>query len=587
MANFIPDEIVSEVVASTDLVALVSNYVPLKRSGSSYVACCPFHREKTPSFHVSGDKQLYHCFGCGVGGSALQFVMAAENLDFPDAVRFLADRAGIRIPETTDESNDEFYKKKRKIYELNKDAARYFHSVLFSPAGRGALDYLTNRELSIKTINSFGLGASLDEWDGCLNHLLSLGYDRELIVDSGLCIRNEKNHVYDRFRGRVMFPIIDVRGNVVGFGGRIIGGDGAKYINSPESIVYNKSKQLFALNMAKKSDRDYIILVEGYMDVISLHQAGFNCAVAGCGTALTQEQARLAAMYSKKIYLCYDSEVAGQKAARRAIDIFVPVDCSVRVLSVPDGKDPDEFIKKHGAAEFEKLITGAYATVRYEIDNLFKTYDVDDIPQKVELSRRAAQIIAQLKNAVEQDEYIKYVCRKANISEESLLTEIKKQRRRDSKKSLENEMRQVSSQNSARRTQNGGQTSSRLKKAEAGLLAALLTDKNTFLRLSEGITAEFFTYDFHREIFSAAQEMAESGSSFGVSELSAAFRGREGEFSEVFLSSDSIADPKAAAADFIKIIELEALKKEIDQAVAEGNREKLSELLKKQKSLKG
>ena len=324
MAKFYPDEIISEIVSANDIVSLVSSYVHLKKSGSGYMGCCPFHREKTPSFHVSGDKQLYHCFGCGVGGSVIQFVMAAENLDFPDALRFLADRAGINLPEmgAVDDQTDAFYKRKRKIYDMNRDAARFFREVLLSKDGKTALDYLTNRGLSMKTITSFGLGASPDSWDALLKKLLSLGYDRDLMVEAGLCIRNEKNHVYDRYRNRVMFPIIDTRGNVVGFGGRKLTGDGSKYINSPESIVYNKGKILYALNFAKKQEHNNLILTEGYMDVISLHQAGFTGAVAGCGTALTSEQARLAAKYSKNIFLCYDSDEAGQKAAKRAIELF-------------------------------------------------------------------------------------------------------------------------------------------------------------------------------------------------------------------------------------------------------------------------
>lgn len=254
MAKFYPDELISEIVNANDIVSLVSSYVHLKKSGSGYMACCPFHREKTPSFHVSEDKQLYHCFGCGAGGSVIQFVMAAENLDFPDAVRFLAEKANINLPEEDDkDTTDEYYNRKRRIYEMNRDAARYFHEVLLSPQGKTALDYLTSRGLSMKTINSFGLGASPDGWDFLLKKLSSLGYERELMVEAGLCVRNEKNHVYDRYRNRVMFPIIDVRGNVVGFGGRQLSGDGAKYINSSESIVYNKSKVLYALNFAKKA----------------------------------------------------------------------------------------------------------------------------------------------------------------------------------------------------------------------------------------------------------------------------------------------------------------------------------------------
>lgn len=585
MANFYPDELINEVVSANDLVSLVSGYVQLKRSGSGYICCCPFHREKTPSFHVSPDKQLYHCFGCGAGGSALQFVMAAENLDFPDALRFLADRAGINLPEASSFSQSgDYYDKKRRIYEMNKDAARFFREVLFSERGKKALSYLTERGLSSKTIASFGLGASPDEWDALLKKLLSLGYERDLIVESGLCIRNEKNHVYDRFRGRVMFPIIDVRGNVVGFGARRLEGDGAKYINSPESIVYNKSKVLFALNFAKKRASDYIILVEGYMDVISLHQAGFTSAVAGCGTALTPDQARLAARYSKNVYLCYDSDEAGQNAAKRAIELFSSLECNLRVLAVPDGKDPDEFIKKHGAADFEALLKKARATARYEIDNLINKFDLDDISQRVEFSKSAADFLSKLKNAVEQDEYVKYICLKTGISEDALLSEVRKLRSKTARREVSGEMRRVAE--TPLRKAGEKKSAVRLRRAEAGLLTALLSDKNVFIKTADKIDENFFTYKFHREIYRAAEKLCSEGASFGASELSALFAERAGEFSEVFMSCGEISDAAAAADDYIKAVRAESLKLEIDEAAAANDVERLSELLKKQKSLK-
>ncbi len=584
MANFYPEELVSEVINATDIVSLVSSYVHLKKSGSGYMGCCPFHREKTPSFHISAEKQLYHCFGCGAGGSVIQFAMAAENLDFPDALRFLAERAGINLPELgSDDTTDEYYKRKRRIYEMNRDAARFFRETLLSPKGKESLDYLLNRGLSMQTITAFGLGASPDEWDALLKKLSSLGYERELMVEAGLCVRNEKNHIYDRYRNRVMFPIIDVRGNVVGFGGRRLSGDGAKYINSPESIVYNKGKLLYALNFAKKSSKGYIILAEGYMDVISLHQAGFTSAVAGCGTALTPDQARLAARYSKNVYLCYDSDEAGQKAAKKAIELFSSLDCNVKIIKVPDGKDPDEFIKKHGSADFEKLLTSARATTRYTLDSLMAKYDLDDISQKVEFSKEAAVILSKLKSAVEQDEYIKYTCLKANISESALMTEIKKNRSRDNYKALTGEMKKIANPSSL----SDKSTLIRLKKAESGLLCALLSSKSVFFKFTDKVNSDTFTYPIHKEIFSKAKEMAENDSPFGISELASSFSGREGEFSGVFLSGDEISDAEKAAVDYIKVIETESLKAQIDQATKDNDVALLSQLLRKQKSLKG
>ncbi len=587
MANFYPDELISEVVNANDIISLVSSYVQLKKSGSGYMGCCPFHREKTPSFHVSQDKQLYHCFGCGAGGSVIQFVMSAENLDFPDAVRFLAERAGISLPElgqSKDEA-DEFYRRKRRIYDMNRDAAKFFREVLLSPQGKKSLDYLTNRGLSMKTITAFGLGASPDGWDGLLKKLSSLGYERDLMVESGLCVRNEKNHVYDRYRNRVMFPIIDTRGNVVGFGGRKLEGDGAKYINSPESIVYNKSKVLYALNFAKKSSSDYLILTEGYMDVISLHQAGFTGAIAGCGTALTLDQARLAVKHSKKIYLCYDSDEAGQKAAKKAIELFSNLECNVKILKVPDGKDPDEFIRKRGASAFEALISSASATTRYSIDAIMQKYDLDDISQKVEFSREAAVFLSKLKSAVEQDEYIKYISLKANISPEALNLEIKKLRRQDSYRQLNSEMRRSVGTQQAPTPRK--KSENRLTKAECGLLSTLLSSKLVFEKLKDKVSVDLFTSPLHKEIYKKALELFSSGAAFGITELATHFGGREGKFSAVFLQSGEISDPMRAAGDFIKVIEEETLNIQIAQATQSGDVNLLSELLKKQKSLKG
>lgn len=587
MASFYPDELIQEVVSANDIVSLVSSYVQLKKSGSGYMGCCPFHREKTPSFHISGEKQLYHCFGCGAGGSVIQFVMAAENLDFPEAIRFLAERAGILLPEMGAPAGetDEYYKRKQRIYEMNRDAAKFFREVLLSPSGKKSLDYLLKRGLSMKTITAFGLGASADSWDGLLKKLTSLGYNRDLMVEAGLCVRNEKNHVYDRYRNRVMFPIIDTRGNVVGFGGRRLEGDGAKYINSPESIVYNKSKVLYALNFAKKSSHDYLVLTEGYMDVISLHQAGFTSAIAGCGTALTADQARLAVKHSKNIYLCYDSDEAGQKAARRAIELFTPLECNVKVLKVPDGKDPDEFIQKHGAPAFEKLLTSARATTRYEIDSLMQRFDLDDIAQKVEFSKEAAIILSKLKSAVEQDEYVKYISRKANLSEDALVTEVRKLRRSDARRALNSEMKKASGMQSAHTP--AKKSAERLRRAECGLLCVLTASRRDFEKHSPNITDASFTYEIHKEIYQKAAALYESGASFGVTELSQSFSGRESEFSEVFLQVDEITDTKQAVTDFLKIIEEETLKLQIAEATRANDVHLLSELLKKQKQLKG
>ena len=579
----IPAEFIDDLVARTDIVDVVSDYVRLSPKGGSLWGLCPFHGEKTPSFHVVPDRQMYHCFGCGKGGGVITFIKEVENLPYLDALRLLAKRAGVEFPEG---DLDEAGRRRRgRLLALNKEAARFFHSQLHSPQGREGLEYLQRRGLSKGILTRFGLGFAPESWDSLLNAMAQKGFEKKDLLEAGLAVNNQKGGIYDRFRNRVMYPIFDTRGNVVGFGGRKLEGDGAKYINSPESIVYNKSKTLYALNFAKKSQHNYLILTEGYMDVISLHQAGFTSAIAGCGTALTQDQARLAAKHSKNIYLCYDSDEAGQKAAKKAIELFAPLECNLKVLKVPDGKDPDEFIRKQGSVAFEKLLASARATTRYEVDSIMAKYDLDDIAQKVEFSREIAQLLSKLKSAVEQDEYIKYICHKANISPDALTLEIKKLRQRAHRSDVNSEMRRTAGNQSAPTAHK--KSEARLKKAECGLLCTLLSERNVFEKLKDKVHENLFTIEFHREIFLKALELFNSNAPFGITELAHAFSGREGEFSEVFLQTVEIADPKSAAVDFIKVIEEETLNIKIARATQAGDVNLLSELLKQQKSLKG
>ena len=578
MAAFFSEELVSEVISANDIVDVVSGYVRLKRSGSSYMGCCPFHREKTPSFHVSADKQLYHCFGCGAGGSVMQFVMNAEGLDFPDALRFLAERAGIRLPDDEAiEKNEEKYKRKQEIYKMNRDAAMFFRECLLSENGKVAQEYVTKRQLSGKTIANFGIGFSPSGWDNLLKHLTAKGYNRSLIVEAGLCIQNDKGRVYDRFRERVMFPIIDVKGNIIGFGGRILSGDGAKYMNSPESIVYDKGKNLFALNIAKKSERGYYILVEGYMDVISLHQAGINAAVAGCGTALTREQARLIA--KSPVYLCYDSDEAGMKACERAAEIFAEFDTNLKVIAIPDGKDADDFIKKHGAQAFEELIKNAKTVTEHRMDVMLKGVDLNDASEKIEMLNKAAKLFAQIPNAVEREIYINRLSAKTGISAESITSEVRKTNAKNIRKEVMGEVRKTVSQ-----TPGTQQKSTRKESAEAGLLAMLTEDKKIFERLKDKISDDTFNGDVHKKMFENICNFYADGVSGKCEDyLLSAMKGMERELSTVFLTVRNVSDSLKAAEDFISVIEDEAFNEKLAKAQAEGDIALISELLKRKK----
>ena len=388
-----PDTFINELVARNDIVDVVSGYVRLgKKSGSNMFGLCPFHSEKTPSFSVSPDKQIYHCFGCGKGGGVISFIMEIENLSFPEAVAFLAKRANMTLPE---QENDRDSRKRSRMLELNKDAARFFYEQLQSSVGERARAYMQQRGISKATATNFGLGCAPNAWDALEKAMREKGYTDFELFDAGLIKKGRNGGWYDTFRDRLMFPVIDVRGNVIGFSGRILGEEGPKYLNSPETLVFNKGSNLFALNLAKKSKSGYILLSEGNIDVVSLHQAGFDSAVASLGTSLTAEQARLISRYTDQVIIAYDNDGAGQKAAQRAISILEKLDLKVRVLQMSGAKDPDEFIKLKGAEAFAQLIDGSENQTEYRLGQIAKKYDLTVDAQKLDYLREAEELLAR------------------------------------------------------------------------------------------------------------------------------------------------------------------------------------------------
>ena len=381
----IPSSFKDELVARSDIVDVVSDYVTLTPKGGSYWGLCPFHGEKTPSFHVLPDRQLYHCFGCGKGGGVVSFVMEMENLPFLDALRLLAKRAGMEFPEgDLDESSR---RKRNRLLNLNKEAARFFHSQLHSPVGQPGLDYLQRRGLSKGIMTRFGLGFAPDSWDSLIRAMAQKGYEKRDLLDAGLAVSNQKGSIYDRFRNRVMFPIIDLRGDVIGFGGRVLGEGTPKYLNSPDTPVFNKSRNLFALNLAKNTKLGRIVLTEGYMDTISLYQAGFDCAVASLGTSLTADHAKLLSRFTKEVVICYDADSAGVQAANRAIPMLEKTGLKVKVLRVTGAKDPDEFLRSFGRDAFARLLDQSENYVEYNLRQLQSGYDLTDPLQKAEFAR--------------------------------------------------------------------------------------------------------------------------------------------------------------------------------------------------------
>ena len=423
-----PASFIDELVARNPIEDVVGQYVSLRRAGANMFGLCPFHGEKTASFSVAPDKGIYYCFGCHKGGGVINFQMEVEGLSYPDAVRALAKRAGMTVPE--DEQYQSRYQQQERLWALHKEAARFFHSQLYAPVGKPALDYALGRGMSKSILTTFGVGYAPDGWDNLVRAMKAKGYTDQELIDSGLVTQSQKDKtkIFDRFRDRLMFPIIDVRGNVIGFGGRIIKQDdtAAKYLNSPETLIFNKRKNLFGLNLAKKSKEGYLILVEGNIDVVALHQYGFDNAIASLGTSLTEEQATLLTRYADQIVLIYDGDKAGQNATQRAIPILEKAGLQVKVLQIKDAKDPDEFLKKFGADKFKLLLEDSSNRVEYQLNAIARKYDLTVDDEKVKFLQESADLIATLGSAVQREVYGGRVAEKAKISPEAMKLEIER-----------------------------------------------------------------------------------------------------------------------------------------------------------------
>lgn len=423
---YYPQELIEEIRLQNDIVDIVSEYVVLKKKGSSYFGLCPFHNEKTPSFSVSPDKQIYYCFGCGMGGNVINFIMQMENYNFVEAVKYLAERAHINLPEP--EYSEEAMKQaklKKALLDIHKTAARYFYYTLHTERGRACLNYINKRQISIKFQKSFGLGFSSYDRNDLYNYLRNKGYNDDILLKSGLVIPEKtKKGFFDRFGNRLMFPIFDIHNNVIAFGGRIIGEGQPKYLNSPETPIFNKSRNLYALNLARSSRKKQLIVVEGYIDALTLHQAGFNNTVASLGTAFNSQHSKIIRKYAEEIILIYDSDDAGTNAALRALPILSLSGLKVKVLQVKDAKDPDEFIRKYGKEAFEKLLETAQSATTFQIECIRKKYNLNNTEDKIEFTKEISKLLTKLDNAIEQDAYIKEVSTAAKISEDSIRKEI-------------------------------------------------------------------------------------------------------------------------------------------------------------------
>ena len=490
-----------ELNARNPIEDVVGQYVALTKRGNNLFGLCPFHSEKTPSFSVAPDKGIYYCFGCHKGGGAVNFIMEIENLSYPDAIRFLAKRAGMEVPE--DDEYQSQFRKKERLWALCRDAARFFHAQLKTPQAAEARKYIAKRGLSDGAITRFGIGFAPDSWTALTDAMTAKGYTKSELLEAGLVRKSEKNgSIYDWFRNKLIFPIIDVRGNVIGFGGRVLDNSKPKYINSPESALFSKRRNLFAMNFVKKSKQGYIILTEGYMDTVTLHQYGFDCAVASLGTSLTQEHADLLSKYTKEIVLIYDGDAAGQNAIRRAIPILEKTGLRIKILRMQGAKDPDEYLHEYGADRFKLLLQGSEGQAEYRLQSLQMQFDLTQDEQKVEFAKQAAELICTFSTAVEREIYGTRAAEAAGLTPEVMKLEISKAfKRRVARQRKEQEKRElapsvmIQPKSRELRYQNV-----RSAAAEEELLRMLLKEPELFAK-AESLTAEAFSVPFFGRVF--------------------------------------------------------------------------------------
>ena len=557
-----------ELIARSDIVDVVSGYVALQRKGGNLFGLCPFHNEKTPSFSVSPDKQIYHCFGCKKGGGVINFIMEIENLMFPEAVRFLAKRANLPVPED-DGPQDGADRLRRRVLELNRDAARWYYDLLCSPEGAAVQAYLDKRQIRKSIAVRFGMGASPDRWDGLLTAMTRRGYTKEELLAAGLVVNGRNGRLYDKFRNRLMLPVIDTRGDVVGFGSRVIDNSEPKYMNTTETITYSKRRILYGLNLAKKTKRPNIILCEGNLDVVTLHQAGFDNAVASMGTALTVEQTRLLSRFTKELVLCYDNDNAGQLATQRALELLNNSEFSVKVLKLPnrmvDGKptkqDADDFIKNYGPAAFENLLSGSENGVEFRMTQIAARYDLTSDEGRIGYAGEMAEELCRLENAVERDVYTNRAAQTAGLSPEAMKLEVqrafKRRAARDRKARERQELNLTRSLQPADRAIRYDDLRSAM--AEEGVIRLLMQDDSLFPD-QPPLREDEFSSPLLGRIYGELWRCRGSGSSMAA--LSASLTPEEmSHLTTLLQKPESTANAPQALADYIRIIREEGVKR--------------------------
>ena len=570
----LPELFIQQLKQSCDMERIVSGYLPLKKKGRYLVGLCPFHSEKSPSFYVYPQNQSFYCFGCGAGGDVITFIRRIENLEYMEAVKLLADRCGLELPIVSDQSDARSMLKKR-VLEINRESARFFHSCLMSEQGRQAYEYLISRGRDRKTIRHFGLGYAPAGWDGLLNHLRAKGFSDNDMLEANVVTKG-KYGPHDRFSNRVIFPIIDLRGNVVAFGGRALDDKGAKYLNSSDTPVFKKSKTLFALNFAKTSKRPGLILAEGYMDVIAIHQAGFDNAVATLGTALTEEQARLISQYAERVVLAYDSDGPGQAATKRAMNIFDEVGVKVSVLSMTGAKDPDEFIKKYGTERFAMLLDNSRNPVEFELSKLRTTYDTAQADGKVGYLKEACKLFAGIRNPVEREVYITQTANELAISPQAIKAQIENLDKRESYRQRKQQRADTNiyiGRMAAAKDDLQRRTNLRYAMAEEGVLFCLMKNPDSYPQVSNRVSEQDFVTDINRQLYLALSQRLEQGQTVEMIDLSSQLSPElMGRISAIMATAPSQRCDEQTLGDYIaRLIEHRSVKTEREVAQMDDN----------------
>ena len=557
------DELIDEIKNNNDIVDVVSQYVHLKRSGRNYFGLCPFHNEKSPSFAVSPDKQIFHCFGCGVGGNVIHFISKIEGINFRESIELLAERANITLPKLESIGDNKTQELKDKIYQINKNAAYFYHENLYKPTAKAAQEYVKIRKLNNATLKEFLIGYS-GNFNELYNFLKTKGFSDEAILASDLVNRNDRGQFIDRFRHRLMFPIQDVRGRIIAFGGRVLDDSKPKYINSPENLVYSKGRHLFGLYNAKKHDTKKILIVEGYMDVISLHQRGITNVVASLGTAMTEAQGRLLRRSSEQIILGYDADGAGQEAIVRGLDILRNLGCDVRVLQISGAKDPDEYVTKYGPERLKKCIDDAISLVEFKVRVLKRTLNLDNTADKIKFLNEVAKILARVENSMEQEIYIEKISKDYNISKEALYSEIKKilYPKNTNSKILEKR----NTQYNIVKKEDTKISEARLKRENTIIAMLLMSNANVYSKIKNKIKPEDFKYEKNKKILERVYAEYEKGIT-EIYDVLSLFEDEDiiNHITEIMAKDYGITDIDKGIDDILNTYERENLKEKRDE----------------------